>query len=50
MRCQLRKNLFMIPDIDTRPDWCPLVTADKLLSDVQSPFRDWGNWDESEDE
>jgi hypothetical protein len=29
-----------------RPDWCPLITTDKLLSDVQSPFR---NWEESEE-
>jgi hypothetical protein len=29
-----------------RPVWCPLITTDKLLSDVQSPFR---NWEESEE-
>ena len=28
-----------------RPAWCPLVTTEQVLHDLQSPFR---NWDESE--
>lgn len=31
------------------PNWCPLVTTDKLLHDVQSPFRNWGNQEESDE-
>lgn len=34
-----------IPNIDNRPDWCPLITTDELLRITASPFRDW----ESED-